>query len=189
MKQFIQKYAVYGIVGIAIILFIIGLFNKPVETNAEIMPTNTESEQIVEKAYIYVDVKGAVLYPGVYKVEKDSRLFQVISLAGGLMDEADGNAINLSIILSDQDVIYIPTIGEEYPNVVITEDAEIGGVININTATLEQLKTLSGIGPSTAQSIIDYRYENGSFEAIEDIMNVSGIGESTFANIKDFITV
>ena len=189
MKIIIQKYGVYAIGVVVVILFVIGLLQEPEASNAEISPNYSEYEQNIEKTYIYIDVKGAVKNPGVYKLESDSRLFQVIQLAGGLREDADQNAINFSVILKDQDVVYVPTYDEEYPNISTSIDSQIGGVININTATLEQLESLPGIGPSTAQKIIDYRTDNGSFVAIEDIMNVSGIGETTFAEIKDLITV
>lgn len=184
----LKQYGKYIGIGVVLLILIIGsIVKKPVETPEIYVPV-AESEQIVETTYIYVDLKGAVQNPGVYKVERSARLFQIVSMAGGLREDADQNAINLSMILADQDVVYVPTLDEEYPNISIPTDPTNPSVININSATLEQLETLPGIGPSTAQKIIDYRQENGLFETIEDIMNVSGIGESTFEEIKDSIT-
>jgi len=188
MNEKIKKYSPYILFIIVIVLMIVGIVSKKEDDLGLDFSINTENERIIENVYIYVDLKGAVKNPGVYKLEKDSRMFQVIQLAGGLTVDADENAINMSIMLSDQDAVYIPTIDEEYPIITIVEDNGIGGIININSATVESLQTLPGIGPSTAQKIIDYRSEIGLFETIEDIMNVSGIGESTYNEIKDLIT-
>ncbi|QMS85628.1 helix-hairpin-helix domain-containing protein [Candidatus Xianfuyuplasma coldseepsis] len=189
MKVYIQKYGIYAVVFVFVVVVIVSMIRKPEESEEEFTPYIVNNEQEVKKTFIYVDLKGAVMFPGVYKVEHNSRLFQVVERAGGLIANADGNAINLSMILKDQDVIYIPTNDEEYPNILDQTDNNYGGVININTASLEVLQTLSGIGPATAQSIIDYRTENGAFVSIDDILNVSGIGEATFAEIQEFITV
>jgi len=188
MIETIKKYSTYIIIVIVFGLIVLGILTKK-EVEPVISFSDTEyNERSIENVFIYVDVKGAVQNPGVYKLEKDSRMFQVIKLAGGLTADADQNAINLSIILADQDVLYVPTIGEEFPNVTIAIESEIDGIININSATVEALENLPGIGPSTAQKIIDYRTENGLFETTEDIKNVSGIGDATYDEIKDFIT-
>lgn len=186
--EIIKQYKLYIGVAIIVILIVIGFMRPPKEQQSILPVADYQEEPISEIIYIYVDIKGAVEYPGVYKIEKSSRLFQVVNLAGGLLEDADSNAINLSMILGDQDVIYVPFIGEEYPNVIDQNNYDVGGVININSANIEQLQQLPGIGPSTAQNIIDYRNEHGPFETVEDIMNVSGIGESTFENIQESIT-
>jgi competence protein ComEA len=142
-----------------------------------------------EVEYIYIDIKGAVLNPGVYKFESNTRLFQAIYKAGGLLVSADENAINLSLLLNDQQVVYIPTIDDEYPSVAVIEEEQNNGLVDINTANMTELETLPGVGPANAQSIIDYREEYGVFSNIEDIMNVKGIGESTYNELKNLITV
>ena len=135
-------------------------------------------------------LKGEVKNPGVYKLESDARLFQVISLAGGLSNEADSLGINMSILLRDQMSIYVPSIYDNVPIVVTPIDENPDDrLIDINQAGALLFETLPGIGPSTAQNIIDYRDEYGYFDVIEDIMNVPNIGESTFENIKDLITI
>lgn len=189
MKEHWKKIVIGGSISILFVVGIIFQNNQVEEPSSTIFqPVIEDEEPVVE--YIYVDIKGAVEQPGVYKLFKNSRLFQAIDLAGGLRSDADGDALNLSIVLMDQDVIYVPDITEEYPVVTSSHDpTSTSGLIDINRATIDQLETLPGIGPSTAQKIIDYRTQNGFFEAIEDIMNVSGIGESTFDNIKDLITI
>lgn len=133
---------------------------------------------------IYVHISGQVNYPGLLVLEGEPRLYEAIEKAGGMTDLADIDQINLAQILSDQEKIYIPSIEEEY----IPENNNTGQtLVNINTASKEELMTLSGIGEKTAQSIIDYRTEN-RFNEIEDIMNVPGIGQGKFDQIKEQIS-
>ncbi len=144
---------------------------------------------------LVIDVKGAVQKPGVYEMENGSRVHDVIDEAGGLVNEADELAVNLAAPLEDGMVIYIPKKGEvkENPYVLPTEQKSnqegTNEKININLATLEELQTLPGIGPSKASSIIAYREENGPFAKIEDLLEVSGIGEKTLDKIKEEIVV
>lgn len=152
---------------------------------------------------IFVDVCGAVNQPGVYEMDSDSRVFQAIEAAGGMREDASGISVNQAQPLCDGQQIYVPTVQEaEEQNLVPavsgtqdagTEtgvDAESGnGLVNLNTADAQTLKTLSGIGDSKAQAILTYRDEHGSFSSIEEIMQVPGIKESTFSKIKDKIAV
>ena len=147
---------------------------------------------------IQVHVAGAVVRPGLYDLPEDSRVMDAVDAAGGFVAEADKNAINLAARLEDAQRLDIPFVAGYVPEdeqgfVVISEGtpSPLAGeeLIDINTASLEELDTLPGIGPTTAQKIIDYREENGRFEAIEDIVNVSGIGAATYEEIKDLITV
>lgn len=133
---------------------------------------------------IYVHISGEVHYPGLVKLEKGQRLFEAIEIAGGMTDMADVNQINLSIILSDEDKIYIPKKGEN--SEFLTTNSQ--PLININTGSKEELMTLTGIGEKTAESIIEYRSKN-RFEKIEDLKKVNGIGDQKFENIKDKITI
>ncbi|MBU1020423.1 MAG: helix-hairpin-helix domain-containing protein [Firmicutes bacterium] len=188
MKVYVKKYYRY-IIGGFIVLMIITLLvlfdDEPSQTPFLPVIETVDEEKI---SYIYVDIKGEVKNPGVYKVITGSRLFQVVSLAGGVTSEADELAINFAIQLSDQQVIYIPNISDEFPLITDNTNDE-SSLININTASLELLDTLPGIGPATAQSIINYRLENGNYTTIEDLLNVPGIGEGTISEIRNFITV
>lgn len=186
MIEIIKKYYYIGIIlGLVIILVIVSI-NRD-EDSLVFNPT-TINEPIEAIKYIYVDIKGEVMNPGVYKVEDNTRLFQLISLAGGITGEADSLAFNLSLRLRDEQVVYIPSTEEEYPMITEVIENGIDGLININTASLEQLDTLPGIGPATAQNIIDYREENGDFLSIDDLVEVPGIGEATMNEIREFIT-
>ena len=128
-----------------------------------------------------VYVSGAVVKPGLYYLPQGSRVGDAVNAAGGFAANAESDQINLAALLTDGEQINVPGVGG---NVHINL-----GRININTATVEELDTLPGIGPTTAQAIVDYRTQNGPFQAIQDIMNVPGIGASSYDLIKNLITV
>ncbi len=139
-----------------------------------------------------VFVSGAVQNPGVYELSSGSRVDAAIKAAGGWADNADYEAINLAALLSDGQKVYVKAIGEEPLVQEVSERStslELPGLIDINTATAEQLDQLPGIGPAKSAEIIAYRQKNGAFDKIEDIQNVSGIGPAIFENIRDLITV
>ena len=147
---------------------------------------------------IYVQVNGAVNNPGVYKIEKEMRVFEVIELAGGVTTEASTEAINMARPVTDEMVIYVPTneevnLGFSEEKETVFEDYKLDDsekiLVNINTASIEELMSLSGIGEVKAKQIIDYREENGVFKDISELMNISGIKQSAFDKIKDYITV
>ncbi|AIO19503.1 ComE operon protein 1 [Candidatus Izimaplasma bacterium HR1] len=187
MKEFIKKYYIY--IAVVVIVLISVVLSLDFEKEPNIIVPITENEQVVNKSYIYIDIKGSVLNPGVYKVEAGTRLFQLINLSGGFTEEADHAVVNQSVLLYDEMYIYIPNISEDYTGNIYVNNENSNGVVNLNTASKSTLETLPGIGPSTAQSIIDYRDNISSFNSIEDIMNVPGIGEATFNEIKTLITV
>lgn len=192
--SYVKKYYIYIIiVVVSIIALSYSRFSEP-ELTQTFEPSIVTNEQESKTTFIYIDIKGSVLNPGVYKVEEGTRLFQAIYLAGGLNHEADVDAINLSTLLIDEGVFYIPTIDEEFPILgIITEideeDPDEDTYINLNTGTVSDFETLPGIGPKTAQAIIDYREENGDFVDLVDIMDVPGIGESTYNEIKNYIII
>ena len=155
----------------------------------------------IDDDYFYVDVKGEVKKPGVYKVHDGMIVNDVITLAGGLTKNAYTNNLNLASKVVEGSVIYVYKKSEvtttkttvltssyKYTIPVNTEPIISDGLININTASKEELLTITGIGESKADQIIEYR-KNNPFKTIDDIMNVSGIGESLFAKIKEYITV
>lgn len=151
-----------------------------------------DEEKIEKSALIMVDIKGAINSPGVYEMPNNARLLDVIEKAGGFSEDADSRTVNLAQILTDQMMIYIPAEGEEISeNIQVTLTSEIESTkrININTADSIELTQLNGIGEARANSIVEYREENGRFKSIEEIKNVSGIGDSIFEGFKDDIVV
>lgn len=165
------------------------------ETNiiSDTILSNTPAPEL-----IYIHVAGAVANPGLIELLPGERIADAIEAAGGFTELADISGINLALRVSDGMKIYVPVQGENaqlitpapYEDTRTFDTVSTGsGLININTASLEELKNLSGIGDSTAQKIITYRNEHGRFYCIEDIMFVSGIGESKYNAIKDRICV
>ncbi|MCT3045726.1 MULTISPECIES: helix-hairpin-helix domain-containing protein [Leuconostoc] len=143
---------------------------------------------------VMVDVKGAVKKPGVYNITSFARVQTAIAQAGGTLEEADMQQVNLAQKLTDGQIVYVPMRGETSAapvnngstSAVTTTDNE---VINLNTATVVELQTLDGIGVKKAEQIIAYREEHGGFKSIEEIKQVSGIGEKRFEALKDKVTV
>jgi len=139
-----------------------------------------------------IDISGAVVRPGVYNLPPNSRIQDAIQAAGGFSEDAVVEILNLAAELADGQKIVVMAEGEVALPVGGTERSipiEVNGLININTATVDQLDTLPGIGPAKAGDIITYRQNNGAFDKIEDIQNVSGIGPATFENIRNLISV
>ena len=162
---------------------------------------NNEIEEIKEevtneKNMVIIHIAGAVKKEGVIEIEENSRIADAIEKAGGLTKEADLTDVNLAYSVKDGQKIYIPSVKDKEKATIVSsgmgEDEEISSeekMININTATQTQLEELSGIGPSTASSIISYRQEKGKFKSIDEIKNVSGIGEAKYNKIKENICV
>lgn len=223
MLRFLKKYKYV----ITIFLFMLIIFYIVfVKVNLKSKEKNLVDNQVVinevEKVevdlkddLVYVDIKGAVKKPGVYKINSDKKIINVITMAGGLMENANTDNINLSKKVTDEMVIIIYT-NEEVKNSNIVDtvikviDKEcvcpniqndgcinteindsitnVNKTININTATLEELMSINGLGEAKAKAIIKYREENGYFKIIDDLLNVSGIGEALFEKIKEYIT-
>lgn len=208
-KKFIIISAVLGI-GFAISFFLYSKDENKLtqeEIMANIFVEDDEEKQDIgvnleisdkedDKPKIAVEIKGEVIKPDVYILDEGSLIKDLIDLAGGPTENAYMDNINRAQILNNQDCIYIYNKNEENANINNISNAQINttkgnenmdGKININSATLEQLKELQGIGDQKAKEIINYRDENNGFKSIEDLKNVKGIGEKTFENIKDSI--
>ena len=151
---------------------------------------STEEVQKVDKRFIKVHLDGEVVNPGVYEVEENSRLQDAIKLAGGVTQNASLRNINLAVFVKDEEKYYIPSIEDEENNEFsYTQNGNKNGKININTANIEELKKINGIGEGLASRILEYRKDRGRFNTIEDLKNVSGIGDKKFESLKDEITV
>jgi competence protein ComEA len=141
-------------------------------------------------AELIIDVVGKVRKPGIVTVPKGSRVYQAIEAAGGLKGRVDTAALNMARVLTDgeQIVVGIEPVSAPAGAAAGTPDAA-GGKVNLNTATAEQLDTLPGVGPVTAQAILDWREENGRFGSVDDLLDVKGIGDATLAELRDHVSV
>ena len=178
---------------LVLIILIYGCSDRRSTSVEEFVSTENVSNSITKEeseheSIIYVYVCGCVKNPGVYKLSEGARVCEALELAGGILDEATVDNLNLAALLSDGEKIYVYSVNEISTMDVVT-DAVNDGKVNINTATSEELMTLPGIGEAKALAIINYREEVGHFEVIEDIMNISGIKESVFNKIKNDICV
>ena len=224
MKKINKKIIVYIIIISIISLIIYELVIKKdnliedvtdintIETSEENETKEQEKVDITKKIMVYIT--GEVKNPGIYELEENSRIKDVIEKAGGLKETADITDINLATILQDEDKITIPTKDKTMEEKQNTERIQSNKQsktteksqnttsistnttgknqntkVNINTATQTELETLPGIGPSTASKIVSYRKENGKFKSIEEIKKVNGIGESKYKKIKELIKV
>ncbi len=169
----------FGLVISGVLLLII---RAPSGDSIELLPPPTP-------APIMVHITGSISAPGVYSLQPGSRVVDIINLAGGFTEEANQTSINLAEKLRDGQKIHILSIDSEgiiAEKEVISTFSE-GSLLNINTATVEELDKLPGIGEAKAQDIIAYREKHGDFLIIEDIMNVPGIGTSLFEKIMPYI--
>ncbi|PAL14140.1 helix-hairpin-helix domain-containing protein [Peribacillus simplex] len=164
---------------------------------AEMEPSVNESA--AEPEIIKVDVKGAVKSPGIFTAQAGDRVIDMISSAGGFTEKADKDKVNFAQIIEDQMVIYVPEIGEEdkgnLENIQVGTSGDAvtkgtsGGLVNLNTATQEDLQTLTGIGPSKATAILEYRETVGKFKEVDELKQVTGIGDKTFERLRDSVSV
>lgn len=215
-KQIIIGILVFILLSSIITFTIYKLSNKKDDNSNEItlVKKKTKKKEKIEVNEEYqVDIKGQIASPGIYKVNSNLRVMDVIIKAGGLTENADTSVINLSKKVSDEMVIIVysreeverfkevkeiekqvndkcnqPDENSLINNACIESSSNTSSKISINTGTLEELMTLPGIGESKAKDIISYRESNGPFNTIEDITKVTGIGESIFAKIKENIT-
>ncbi len=210
----VNPVALVGIafVSIAVIVLIClsawGFFASPgvVVQRTDESSVSTEAESGTEEPavkHIFVHVVGSVQAPGMVELEAGQRVSDAVQAAGGFTPEADQLSVNLARQVEDGEQIVVGSVQESTANSSSAQSSssssseqssETGtsaasGKVNINTATVEQLTTLKGVGEATAQKIIDYRQQNGSFKKIEDLKNVSGIGDKRYAALKDSITV
>ena len=166
----------------------------PSLSETTILPQEVEDKTTVS-TIIYVDVKGEVHHPGVYQMKAENRVKDLIEAAGGFTPLADDQKLNLAQLLEDQMVIVVPKKGEEVNSELAQtptphkKEVEKEGKVNINTATVEELKTLKGIGEKKAEAIIEYRKQNGSFKNKEELMKVRGIGKKLYESFEERVVV
>ena len=210
VKRWLMEYKkVLSIIGgvLAVIVIILvgrGMMASP--TKEKVMVTNAVNTTRVEETTTmmpqncYVDIKGEVLRPGVYEFSCESRIQEVIKKAGGFTEEADETKINLAQKISDQMQMIVPNLHSKQEGGVTEGNSEKGnssnttpsnskqGTVNINTATLEELQTIKGIGKKKAEAILQYRKEHGAFRTKEDLLQVKGIGKKALEAIESQVT-
>ena len=203
----VSPNVIKAVAALAIVIVCVAVFRWMPSAMGSEFAMNQDSEQVVANsenetsaesqagASVIVHVVGAVNVPGIYTLQEGNRVSDAVSAAGGFTSDACEQSINCARVVTDGEQIKIPTWDEvsATSSAAVTDgtssSASGSGLVNINTATLEELQTLSGVGPATATAIIDYRTQNGSFKTIEDIQNVSGIGEAKFSKIQAHICV
>ena len=198
-----KNYKTIGTIIVGIIIFLFFIISYLTGGKSELNKNNDESifiqenesmeviskKEEKESTKIVVDIKGEVKKPDIYWLEEDSIIEDLINLAGGLTEEGDLSKINRAEKLNNHQVVVIPNINDEENQGEIIISSTSDNKVNINTANLTELDSLSGIGPSKAEAIIKYREENGNFKTIEEIKNVTGIGEGLFEKFKENITI
>lgn len=210
VKRLLMEYKkVLSIIGgvLAVIVIILvgrGMMASP--TKEKVMVTNAVNTTRVEETTTmmpqncYVDIKGEVLRPGVYEFSCESRIQEVVKKAGGFTEEADETKINLAQKITDQMQIIVPNLHSKQEGGVTEGNSGKGnssnttpsnskqGTVNINTATLEELQTIKGIGKKKAEAILQYRKEHGAFRTKEDLLQVKGIGKKALEAIESQVT-
>lgn len=169
--------------------------SKPTPVQNELITTvkktpNKKTNKVETDKSLVIDIQGAVKNPGVYHLKNGSIVQAALQMAGGLQSNADVKQINQAKKINDQMQIYVPAIGEKQGgNANGDNKSESKKVININTATADDFKDVSGIGPKKAEKIIAFREKNGNFQELHDLTKVSGIGEKSLESLKDQLTV
>lgn len=210
VKRWLMEYkkilSIIGGVLAVIVIILVGRVMMASSTKEKVMVTNAVNTTRVEETTTmmpqncYVDIKGEVLRPGVYEFSCESRIQEVIKKAGGFTEEADETKINLAQKITDQMQMIVPNVNSKQEGGVTEGNSEKGnssnttpsnakqGTININTATLEELQTIKGIGKKKAEAILQYRKEHGLFRTKEDLLQVKGIGKKALEAIENQVT-
>ena len=206
LMEYKKVLSIIGGVLAVIVMILVGRGMMASSTKEKVMVTNAVNTTRVEETTTmmpqncYVDIKGEVLRPGVYEFSCESRIQEVIKKAGGFTEEADDTKINLAQKITDQMQIIVPNVHSKQEDGVTEKNSGKGsstntsvsnskqGTININTATLEELQTIKGIGKKKAEAILQYRKEHGAFRTKEDLLQVKGIGKKALEVIESQVT-
>ena len=140
---------------------------------------------------LVVQAAGAVVRPGLYRLSAGARVDDLVTAAGGMTPDADPDRINLAAPVVDGQKVYVPRVGEPIPADVgaSTASGSAPQPIDLNSASVAQLDGLPGIGPATAQAIVDYRSQHGRFRSVDDLLNVRGIGAAKLEQIRPLVRV
>lgn len=206
LMEYKKVLSIIGGVLAVIVIILVGRGMMASSTKEKVMVTNAVNTTRIEETTTmmpqncYVDIKGEVLHPGVYEFSCESRVQEVIKKAGGFTEEADETKINLAQKITDQMQMIVPNLHSKQEGGVTEGNSEKGnlsnttpsnskqGTVNINTATLEELQTIKGIGKKKAEAILQYRKEHGAFRTKEDLLQVKGIGKKALEAIESQVT-
>lgn len=206
LMEYKKVLSIIGGVLAVIVIILVGRGMMALPTKEKVMVTNAVNTTRVEETTTmmtqncYVDIKGEVVRPGVYEFSCESRVQEVIKKAGGFTEEADETKINLAEKISDQMQLIVPNLHSKQEGGVTEGNSGKGnlsnttpshskqGTVNINTATLEELQTIKGIGKKKAEAILQYRKEHGAFRTKEDLLQVKGIGKKALEAIESQVT-
>jgi competence protein ComEA len=173
--------------------FALGAEDDRVRREASRAPAGTLAAETAPARILFVHVVGAVRKPGLYRLREGSRTADAIRRAGGAKAKAALELVNLASPIADGQQVLVPARGDSGPTAAATGGAigpaVAGQKIHLNSATLEQLDTLPGVGPVTAQKILDWRTAHGSFTAVDELLEVDGIGEKTLADMAPHLTL
>jgi competence protein ComEA len=154
-------------------------------SSAPTAPSSTASAAVV-----VVQAAGAVVHPGLYRLPPGSRVDDLVQAAGGLAPDADADRVNLAAVLTDGEKVHVPRVGEALPaDASADASSSDSQPIDLNTASIAQLDTLPGVGPATAQAIIDYRSQHGRFQSVDELLNVRGIGQAKLDELRSLVRV
>lgn len=200
-----EKYRYPLLIGLVVIMavgsWLLNNTAKPTEDQLSMTSSSqhtsvvSSSPTVNSRGPVWIDVKGAVKTPGLYRLKSGARVNEALQAAGGPLANADMRQVNLAKQLSDQQVVYVPRQGEEVPASVGSTTGESnsstdsGPVVNLNTATKEQLCQITGIGDKKADLILQYREQHGQFKSVDELTQINGFGEKTVAKIKDQLAV
>lgn len=190
LKYEIDKKTVFKIIILAIILISSLIIKCTAKPNTKVIADDNKNKDVkTEKLEdnIVIDISGEIKNPGIYKMKGRVRLYEIIDKAGGLKEEANINSINQARYVKDGEKIIIPS-SRNSQGMDKESISNENNLVNINTASKEELLKLPGIGEVTAEKIINYR-DNNNFTKIEDLKNVNGIGTATYNKLKDLICV
>lgn len=182
-----RQVLVGAIVVIAVVLIGAKLLARPKAIAAPPIPTATATESVAA-ALIYVDVVGAVRRPGLYRLSRSARVADALARAGGPSRKAELELVNLAAPVADGEQVVVPRKGATGAVAAGSAVGAAGGPVHLNTATLEQLDALPGIGPVTAQKILDYRQQHGAFASVDELDAVPGIGPARLDQLKGLVT-
>ena len=206
LMEYKKVLSIIGGVLAVIVIILVGRGMMASSTKEKVMVTNAVNTTRIEETTTmmpqncYVDIKGEVLHPGVYEFSCESRVQEVIKKAGGFTEEADETKINLAQKITDQMQMIVPNLHSKQEGGVTEGNSEKvnssnmipsnskQGTVNINTATLEELQTIKGIGKKKAEAILQYRKEHGAFRTKEDLLQVKGIGKKALEAIESQVT-